>query len=83
MKALGGFAHQGAAHDLDFEHHRLHIARDDDIAAAAKDELGGRPQVRVGQQGLHIGFAGDAHQRLRLGHDVKGVVGLEWDVFLD
>jgi hypothetical protein len=80
---FGGLADQLFAPDFDLEHHRLDVAGDHDVAAAAQHELGRIPQRRIGQ---HIGdvlLAVDAHQVQGLGHDAKGVGKLEGDVFLD
>jgi hypothetical protein len=37
----------------------------------------------VSQQRQHVGRTVDAHHGMGLGHNVEGVKGLEWDVFLD
>ena len=65
-----------AAH-LDLEHDLRHVARQDDVAAAAEDELRRAAELRVVDDAAHVGVAGDAHQRLRHRRQAEGVVGLE------
>ena len=51
-----------AAH-LDLEHDLRHVARQDDVAAAAEDELRRAAELRVVDHPAHVGVARDAHQR--------------------
>jgi hypothetical protein len=82
-EGFGCIFDQAAAHQLDFEHQRLDVAGQHNIAAAAQHELLARPQLGIANHGLQILKIAQAHQDKRLGHDVKGVVGLKRDVFLD
>ena len=80
---LVGLLHQPLAQDFDLEHQRFYITGEHDIAAATEDELGLTHQIGGIDHVLQVLFAGDTRQRMRLCHDVKGVAGLERDVFLD
>ena len=71
-----------AAH-LDLEHDLRHVARQDDVAAAAEDELGRAAELRVVDDAAHVGVAGDPHERLRHRRKAEGVVGFEADPRLD
>ena len=82
-EGLGRFLYQAPAHDLDLEHHRLDVAREHNVAAAAQDKAGFTAQLGVRQHGMHVGFTGNTHQRVGLGHNVEGVERLKRHVFLD
>ena len=53
-----------AAH-LDLEHHLRHVARQDDVAAAAEHELRRAAELGSSTHAAHVGVARDAHQVLR------------------
>jgi hypothetical protein len=69
--------------DFDFEHHRLHIPREHDVAAAAQHEKRPAPQFLVLQQLQNVIDAAHMHQGLRARCDAKAVEGLQRAVFLD
>ena len=70
------------AHQFDFQHQGFHVARDDDVAAAAQQKMR-LVALGAGEEGLHIGDAGQAQQTLGAGGDAKAVVGLQRDVALN
>jgi hypothetical protein len=76
-------ARQTHARHLDFEHQRLDVTGEHNVAAAAQNELRHCLQRRVGQHGGQVGLGADAHQAQGLGHNAKAVVGLQGDIFLD
>ena len=80
---LGGLADEPFAHDLDFQHQRLDITRQHNVAAATQNEFGRGFQGWIGQNGINIGVVLHADQRQGFGHNAKGIKRLERDVFLD
>ena len=82
-EGFGGFFDQAAAHQLDFKHQRLDVTRQNNIAAPAQHKLGCGAQFWMTNHSLQIFQLTQTHQRKRFGDDMKGVVGLERDVFLD
>jgi hypothetical protein len=50
---------------LDLQHHLRHVSGQDDVAAAAQDELGREAEIRVVDHAAHIGVTRDAHQGVR------------------
>ena len=60
---FGGLADQAFAHDFDFEHQRLDVARQHNVAAAAQNEFGRALKRWVGQQCINIGLAFQTNQR--------------------
>jgi len=73
---LGRLVQQRAAFDFDFEHQRLHIAGQHQVAATAQHELVLPCQLRVGQHRQHIGLAGHANTLPGFGNNVEGVAAL-------
>ena len=75
-EGFGGFFHQSSAADFDFQHHRLDVARQHNVAATPEDEFGQTAKCGVSDhlaQRLHVG---NTHQCVRLGHNVECVVRL-------
>ena len=81
--SLGVFVQQLLTHDLDLEHQRPDVPRQDDVAAAAKHKFRNRRQFGVANERQQVTLAAHPNQRVRLGNDVKCVAGLQWDIFLD
>jgi hypothetical protein len=75
--ALGRLVHQLQARDLDLQHHRVDVARQHHIAAAAQHELGRQAVIGVVHHAAQVGLAANAHQRARQGWQAEGVVGTQ------
>ena len=80
---LGRLVQQAPPHHFHFEHQRLDIARDHQVAAAAQDKLGHVPPLGVSAERQCVCFIVNAHQSVGFCHDVEGVEGLQGDVVLD
>ena len=78
-----GLHQQPSAHEFNLEHQCFDIAGEHNIAATAQHKFGTGTQLGVGQQRVQIRLAGNAHQRMRLGHDVKAIESLQGNIFLD
>ena len=83
MNDLGGISQQLAPFDLHLEHQGLHITGEHDVAAPAQHELGVSCPLGIGQQLNYIGIAGDMHQCMGFGNNMKAIKSLKGDVFLD
>ena len=80
---FGGFTDQPLAQHVDFEHQGFDVACQNDVAAAAQDELGRGFQGRISQNRINIGQTLQANQRQSLGNNAKGIKRLKRNVFLD
>ena len=68
MNASSARLDQAHAAQLDLDDELGHVAREDDVAAAAEDELRGPAELGVVDDRAHIGIAAHAHQpRLQAG----------------
>ena len=72
-----GLADEAFAHDFVFQHQRLDVASDDDIAAAAENKFLARGPVWLPQHGPHIVGAFDAQELRRPRADAKAVEALQ------
>ena len=82
-EVTGRLLQQAPAGDLNLKHQGFDVPSEHDIAATAQHKLGQGRQFRFRQHGPQVLLAENAHQGVGLGHNVEGIEGLEWDVFLD
>ena len=82
-EGFGGFLQQAPAHDFHFQDQRFDVAGEHDVATATQHKLRCGAPFGVGQQLMHVRFAGNAHQRVGPGNDMEGIKSLERHVFLD
>ena len=77
-----GFDQAQAAH-LDLQHHRIGVAGENDVAAAAEDEFRRAPEFRVIDDPAQRRVAVDAHQRVRGGGQAETVERAQVHAALD
>jgi len=77
------FVDQPHAGHLHLEHQPAQVTGQHDVAAAPQHQPLQTGQLRVGQDGPHVGLFTDAHQTLRAGQNPERVVGLQGEVVLD
>jgi len=75
--------HEAHAAHLDLQHELRHVARENDVAAAAQHELRRAPELGVVDDLAHIGIRRHAHQRARHRRQPEGVVRFEADPRFD
>lgn len=77
-----GLGQQTPSCDFVFQHQGLHIARDDDIAAATQNKFFARDPRGVSQQRLHISRATHAQQGIGLSGNTEAIEALQRGIAL-